>query len=275
MSWVRYDDGFSTHEKVGRLLVQGSKGLEAVGLHVLANTWSAASRRPGFVPSHQAGILIANPRRGKVLGDLLVDAGLWHEVDGGWEFHDGHVYRSSDARQTPGTPIEVSAKRAAAGRRGGAATAAKRAARAAANADSKQQDGSKLSSNGCSPVVASNEATPVPVPTTSGASGTAADVGALVAGFVEGCRTRPPSSFVSRIGKEVRALVQDGTGADAIRGGLSIVADRGFQPGALAGAVHEHLNARPRGSVVAMRSTTEDRVEAGLALSRQLAEEGR
>lgn len=76
-----------------------------------------------------------------------------------------------------------------------------------------------------------------------------ADVPGLVGEFIDHCRERPPDAYIKRLGREVKTLATDGVEPDAIRGGLTIVADRGLQPTALPGAIHEHLNARPRNRV--------------------------
>lgn len=213
MAWVRYDDNFYAHEKVGRLLILGPIGVEALGLHVLANTWSASTKRPGFIPAHQPGVLMANTKRGAKLAQHLEDADLWDKVDGGWEFHDAADYRASPKRQTPGTPADLSAKRARAGSKGGSKTAASRAAKAANGQASVEQTSSKP----CSPVVASNEATPEPepVPTTSGVvalrdTDDDPNLGQVVAAYVNGAveagLPRPSERFRGKVGRDARRL---------------------------------------------------------------------
>lgn len=98
-----------------------------------------------------------------------------------------------------------------------------------------------------------------------------ADPGHLIGEFLDLCLERPPEQFIKRLGRDVKVILDTGTSADAVRGGLAIVAERGLQPSALAGAVHEHLNRRssPRGS------TTDQRVADGLNLAAQLKAEGR
>lgn len=245
MSWVRYDDGFHEHDKV---LPLRAECVEALALHVLANCWTSRSDRPGFVPAHLPLLLVSDKDKAARWSTALTQAKLWRKVRGGWEFVNHEKYRASSKRQTPGTPADLSNKRAEAGRKGGkAAQQAKQTAKQAVQQN--KQNTEQTSSKPCSPVVASNEATPVPVPvpTTSGGLATGPDVGALVAGFVDSCRTRPPGEVVARIGKGVKQLVAEGIEPDAIRGGLSIVAERGLHPATLPSAVHEHLNARPRG----------------------------
>jgi hypothetical protein len=159
MSWVRYDDGFYSHPKVGAV-IHDDPG--ALSLHVLANTWSCQQKRPGFVPTHQPAVLVGNKTRGAKWAALLERHGLWDRVDGGWEFHDHRDYRESSKRSTPGTPAELSAKRAAAGRKGGqAAQQAKQTVKQ--TPQQTEQVAQQATAIADSPVVASNEATPVPV----------------------------------------------------------------------------------------------------------------
>ena len=245
MSWVRYDDGFHEHDKV---LPLRAECVEALALHILANCWTSRSDRPGFVPAHLPVLLIGDREKADLWCKALVKVRLWRKARGGWEFVNHEKYRASAKRQTPGTPTDLSEKRAEAGRKGGKA-AQQRKRTVKQTVQQNKQDAEQPSSKPCSPVVASNEATPVPepVPTTSGLPEQTADVGALVGHFIEACKTRPPSDIVSRIGKGVRALVAEGVDPEAIRGGLTIAAERGLHPSSLSSAVHEHLNARPRG----------------------------
>lgn len=81
MTWTKLDDGFHSHPKVL------AAGLEAVGLHTLALSYSSQYLTDGhvgraFVERH-AG------RRADRLAQQLVDAGLW-EPNGGdeWVIHD-------------------------------------------------------------------------------------------------------------------------------------------------------------------------------------------
>lgn len=80
----------------------------------------------------------------------------------------------------------------------------------------------------------------------SGADAPRADTHALVAEFIDCCRERPPDKYLARIGKEIKSLVAEGVPDASIRGGLTIVAERGLGPTVLPSAIHEYLNARPR-----------------------------
>lgn len=113
MAWARIDDGFDDHPKVLALLDM-EDGAAAIGLWTLCLTWAHRNTRrkgkvPGLIPS-------TLPRRfvgaeGRRLADLLVNVGLWEQVDDGWLIHDFAEYLPS---------AEVSAARSAAGKKGAA-----------------------------------------------------------------------------------------------------------------------------------------------------------
>ena len=81
MPWFKVDDKLHDHRKAR------SAGPAAMGLWVLAGSWSADNLTDGFIP---ASLL---PRWGRQReASRLVDVGLWHadEQDGekGWRFHE-------------------------------------------------------------------------------------------------------------------------------------------------------------------------------------------
>lgn len=83
MPWFKVDDGFHGHPKVIGL------SASAVGLWLLAGTWAAQYLTDGKVPSGMV------PRFGGSADDAtaLVGAGLWHEADGGYSFHEWAKYQ--------------------------------------------------------------------------------------------------------------------------------------------------------------------------------------
>lgn len=97
MGWIRYDDGFPSHPKL-----LGIDRLQALAgwLHFRATCYCEQHLTDGFVP-------IAWVRRmddfdefstdGLTLAGLLVDAGLFDEVEGGFEVHDYLDYNRSKA----------------------------------------------------------------------------------------------------------------------------------------------------------------------------------
>ncbi|MEV0993441.1 hypothetical protein [Nonomuraea sp. NPDC050202] len=113
MAWARIDDAFDDHPKVLALLDMDGAAA-AIGLWTLCLTYAHRNtRRAGKVPGLIPPTL---PRRffgpdGRAMAALLVEVGLWEEVDDGWMIHDFAEY-------LPGK--EVSAARSAAGKKGAA-----------------------------------------------------------------------------------------------------------------------------------------------------------
>lgn len=116
MAWFKVDDQFWGHPK--RLACS----LSEIGLWVTAGSWSAQQLTDGRIPRHVLAVFGAKPK--DAAG--LVAAGLWLPVEGGWQFHDWHVFQPSRA------DVEK-ARQEAADRK--AAWRAKRAAERAGNAD--------------------------------------------------------------------------------------------------------------------------------------------
>jgi hypothetical protein len=155
MAWARYDDEFSLNRKVGRLVAQGQAGVAALGLHLLANTYSRHNGTGGVIEAHVPRLLCGPG--GSKLARMLADVGMFDpREEGGWTVHDYDEFHDpSDPdpnRSAADRKKELSEKRAAAGRLGGQAKAAKA--------------GGKPSGNGTGKSVAELEQTssPVPVP---------------------------------------------------------------------------------------------------------------
>jgi hypothetical protein len=111
MTWARLDDNFYDHPKVLDLLEEDD-GVAAVGLWTLALSWAhrhlrSAGRQAGRIPDHLPRRLVGAV--GSRLAALLVKVGLWEQDSNGWQIHDLPSYLPSS---------ELSAKRAAAGRKG-------------------------------------------------------------------------------------------------------------------------------------------------------------
>src|SRR5690606_41853975 len=78
MAWVRYDDQFYGHPKVTAVALED---VGAIGLHVLANTWTNAQRQhQGYVPPHQPAALVYDREKAHLYAALLVKLVLWHAV---------------------------------------------------------------------------------------------------------------------------------------------------------------------------------------------------
>ncbi len=100
MTWLRLDDDFYDHEKVGDL------DPAAGWLWVRALGWTAKHLRDGFVPSHVVVQFAGSIEAAQHLAGLLVQARLWDATPGGWSAHDFTDYNPSAE--------QVRAKRAAA-----------------------------------------------------------------------------------------------------------------------------------------------------------------
>jgi hypothetical protein len=77
MPWFNVDDGFAFHRKSVRA------GNAALGLWVRAGSWCAQQLTDGFVPAEMVEVLGTASQAGR-----LVSAGLWSEVEDGYQFHE-------------------------------------------------------------------------------------------------------------------------------------------------------------------------------------------
>lgn len=91
MVWFRVDDTLAFHAKVV------AAGNAAMGLWVRAGSWAAQQLTDGFVPAHMATALGTRPQ-----AKALVNAGLWTEVEGGFQFHQW----SDEGRQPTREKVE-------------------------------------------------------------------------------------------------------------------------------------------------------------------------
>lgn len=79
MAWFKVDDGFHSHPKV--LASEPA----ALGLWVVAGSWSGAHLTDGFVPDYALTRLLPGAAE---LAEKLVAVGLWRRAKGGYRFHD-------------------------------------------------------------------------------------------------------------------------------------------------------------------------------------------
>ncbi|MEV1167378.1 hypothetical protein [Nonomuraea sp. NPDC049784] len=90
MPWFKVDDGFHSHRKV-----MPTKAA-ALGLWVVAGSWSSANLTEGFIPDSVLPRLMPGAKK---LANELVVAGLWKRVndgpDRGFAFHDWTHYNPS------------------------------------------------------------------------------------------------------------------------------------------------------------------------------------
>lgn len=83
MPWFKVDDQLAMHIKT----IQA--GNAAIGVWVRAGAWASANLTDGFVPVSMQSVLGASDAD----IEALVRVGFWHEVEGGWQFHDWGEYQ--------------------------------------------------------------------------------------------------------------------------------------------------------------------------------------
>jgi hypothetical protein len=79
VTWFKVDDSFHAHPKVL------ATDADALGLWVVAGSWSGANLTDGFVPDHVLTRLLPDAVN---LARKLITAGLWRKARGGYRFHD-------------------------------------------------------------------------------------------------------------------------------------------------------------------------------------------
>ena len=143
--WLKLDDGFAENSKIETLSDR------AFRLHVTAMCYCAKNLTDGYISERGArvcGVLANNSRPMRNVSEL-VEKGLWHAVDGGWEINDYLEYNPTSEEAKA-----LRRKRSEAGRKGGL-TRARRQANAQASASST------------SPSTSLSEFQPRPVPSQS------------------------------------------------------------------------------------------------------------
>lgn len=92
MPYFKVDDHLHAHRKTLRA------GVEAMGLWVLAASWSFGERTDGWVPDYVARRITPDA---EALAGQLVRSGLWHEAerdgDTGWQFHEWDEWQHTSA----------------------------------------------------------------------------------------------------------------------------------------------------------------------------------
>lgn len=80
MPWFNVDDGFANSKPV--LRIPRRYRCAAIGLWTLAGSWSAKELTDGFIPDEALEEFASTT----AMAGMLVKAGLWAKVDGGWQF---------------------------------------------------------------------------------------------------------------------------------------------------------------------------------------------
>lgn len=138
MGWVRLDDDFYHHRKVMPLSI-GAKMLFVMGL-----CYCAENLTDGFVSTGAARSLCGMQGIKRTAIAELVEAGLWHKRDDGFEVHEYLQYQPSGAEERA-RRSHLSEQRALAGRRGGLRSGDVRRSKTEANV---KQNRTKPPSNG-------------------------------------------------------------------------------------------------------------------------------
>jgi hypothetical protein len=110
MTWVKLDDQFPIHRKVGAL------SDAAFRLHVEALCWSARNLTDGRIETEELRTVTRIGRAERYAAEL-VRWGAWRETETGWEIHDYLDYQQSRSKV-----LQTRELRAAAGKAGGKAS---------------------------------------------------------------------------------------------------------------------------------------------------------
>lgn len=89
LPWVRLDAGFYANPKVVGLV--DDRQHQALNLYVFALAYSGQHGLGGYIPKSALRVLHATPKH----ATQLVDAGLWHETEGGWDINGWTEFQPS------------------------------------------------------------------------------------------------------------------------------------------------------------------------------------
>lgn len=98
MAWSKVDDRLFAHPKVL------AAGVAAMGLWVMAQSYSSCYGTDGNVPMATVALLCSNSglpsgTEPLLLADKLVEVGLWERTEQGYQFHDWGQYNPTRTRQ--------------------------------------------------------------------------------------------------------------------------------------------------------------------------------
>jgi hypothetical protein len=110
MSWVRIEDGFTSHPKVCGLTDRTFR------VHVNALCYASYNLTNGYIPVGAIKLLHGT----RLNAQHLVDARLWELIEGGWVIHHYLEYNPTKERVLARRE-EISRQRSAAGKLGAAA----------------------------------------------------------------------------------------------------------------------------------------------------------
>ncbi len=153
MAWVRIDDSFADHPKIA------SAGPLGMALQVAALCYCNRYLTDGFIPMAVAPRLVYFEGLADPLDviDRLIEAGIWVEVQGGYQIHDYLEYQPSKSEVE-----ETREKRRAAGAKGGRSRG--QASGQAKPKQSAKHDAEQIGSKADSESGAKSNPVPVPDP---------------------------------------------------------------------------------------------------------------
>lgn len=236
MPWFKVDDKLHDHRKA-----RAAKKA-AIGVWVLAGSWCMDNLTDGFVPEDVL------PRWGtRADAAKLVEAGLWvistRNGEKGWQFHDWDRFQPSAA-----VTEQIRVKEAEAGVRGNHKRWHKDRGIVDPNCEycyrvpDQEPDGvpDRVSIGGGE----SAPIPPVPVPEPDysvgdGKPSAEANSATLIAEWIDRCAKRPPGRVIGQVGKELKAMLEEGIGYETVRAGLAAWHKKGLHPATLASVVHE------------------------------------
>lgn len=107
MPWMKVDDGLHATRKVVR--IPRRRRMAAMGLWIIAASWSAANLTDGCLDDHEVDELGGTSEQAQ----WLVDVGLWERTDTGYRFHDWSDYQPTRAEVLAKREAEAERKRQA------------------------------------------------------------------------------------------------------------------------------------------------------------------
>lgn len=266
MSWAFYDDRLPSNRKVAWLRSHGTAGIAALGLHLLANTWSRHEGMQGFIPAYIPEQLVGAPWK-KLVG-LLEGCEMFEPCDAGWMIHDYDEYGKDDGVSAEEKRQTISNIRAEAGRRGGLAKAARAGGKRGSKPPSKPAD--LPLANGWQ----SSSPTPIPTYLTSSEGSPTVPAGfvpRVVKAYVEAANDAQmpaPEASQAKVDRSARQLLAEGYDIDIV-----IETARNAAPGGWTDLAQQMQRdaARTNGAINGTtKSTTDQRAGDALALADRL-----
>lgn len=108
LPWVRLDANIGTHDKLAPLQLTPD-GRSAFVLYVCALGWAGGHGTDGHIPKNVLSFIAPGLPKKPKLAQLLVEAGLWQYVEGGWQ-----IVNYLERQQSSTVTEAVSAQKSAA-----------------------------------------------------------------------------------------------------------------------------------------------------------------